>query len=300
MKFDKPPRSLAEQVALLRSRGLVIDDEQAAIHYLGHLNYYRLSGYWLPLESSRDPHRFKPGARFDDVMNLYVFDRELRLLMLDAIERSEVSLRTQWAYHFAHHGGSHAYLDRRYAASDRKHCAHAAQLAADVGRSQELFISHYRNTYTMPDMPPVWSACELLSLGQLSRWYELLRPIGLRAKISATYGLDQQVLESVLHHLTYVRNLCAHHSRVWNRELTVTVALPKSKPDRLAHGVNRASKRKLYNSLCIAQHLMGIVAPGNRWAQRLEGLIRDHRIDVGDMGFPDDWCERSIWRGSCA
>ncbi|MEW6168107.1 MAG: Abi family protein [Pseudomonadota bacterium] len=82
----------------------------------------------------------------------------------------------------------------------------------------------------------------MLSLGQLSRWYQLLRPISLRSKIARTYGLDQQVLESLLHHLTYIRNLCAHHGRVWNRELTITAPVLRSKPPELAKTV-RAGRR---------------------------------------------------------
>ena len=109
--FAKPATTHAQQVMLLRQRGMVIDDPAAAAFYLQHLNYYRLGAYWLPFEADHATHSFKPGTKFGDVLNLYVFDRELRLLVLDAIERVEVSVRSQWAYQLAHQHGPHAHLD---------------------------------------------------------------------------------------------------------------------------------------------------------------------------------------------
>ena len=104
---------------LLQARGMAIADPSEALFYLQHLNYYRLGAYWLPFEADHSTHQFRPGTRFDDVLNLYMFDRELRLLVLDAIERSEVSLRGQWAFHLAHQHGVHAHLDATLA-SDRQ------------------------------------------------------------------------------------------------------------------------------------------------------------------------------------
>ena len=295
MKFDKPPLTVAQKIALLQSRGLSIGDEAQAAHCLTHLNYYRLTGYWLPFEETHSPHRFKPGTRFEDIINVYSFDRALRLLLLDAIERIEVSLRTQWAYQLAHHAGAHSYLDPTLACSNRKHARQLGLLAQEVESSQETFVVHLRSKYTHPDMPPVWAACEVLSLGQLSRWYELLRPISLRTKIARTYGLDQQVLESFLHHLTYLRNLCAHHSRVWNREFTLLPPVPKSKPQQLATSVNRPGGRRIYNTCCFLQHLMDVVSPGHHWGERLQQLIAQHQVEVRHMGFPADWRTRPVW-----
>ena len=90
---------------------LTIENPDRAEHYLSHLNYYRLGAYWLPFEADHETHQFRPDASFDQVLNLYIFDRELRLLVMDAIERIEVSVRTRWAYHLAHTHGPHAYLD---------------------------------------------------------------------------------------------------------------------------------------------------------------------------------------------
>lgn len=105
LPFPKPATTYAEQVSILQQRGIRVDDQASAEFSLQHLNYYRLSAYWLPFEVSHNPHEFHLGTRFDEVLNLYVFDRNLRLLVLDAIERIEVSARSQWAYHLAHRHG---------------------------------------------------------------------------------------------------------------------------------------------------------------------------------------------------
>lgn len=100
MRFAKPPASIDQQIDLLVQRGMDVPDRQRAAHYLRHLNYYRLRGYWLPFESGiadNGDHRFQAGTMFEHVLERYVFDRELRLLVMDAIERIEVSVRTHWA-----------------------------------------------------------------------------------------------------------------------------------------------------------------------------------------------------------
>lgn len=114
VKYDKPPLSLSAQLALLEERGMSIPDRPAAEHYLRHINYYRLAGYCLPFESDHANHRLQPGTCLDDVLNIYIFDRELRLLLLDAIERVETSVRAQWAYHLStEHKDAHAHLNRK-------------------------------------------------------------------------------------------------------------------------------------------------------------------------------------------
>jgi abortive infection bacteriophage resistance protein len=294
MKFDKPPKTFAEQVDLLRVRGLIIDDQATAEHYLSHLNYYRFAGYLLPFESDHATHEIVPGARFDDIINLYAFDRELRLLLLDAIERIEVSVRTQWSYHVAHESKAHGYLQIAHAASARRFARQLGLLEGELSRSSETFIKHFREKYSDPDLPPIWAACEVMSLGQLSNWYGMLRPIALRKRISKTYLLDQQVLESALHHLSYVRNICAHHSRLWNREMVITFSVPK-RPAGLRDAIADPDGRKLYNSLCLIVHLIDCISPGHHWRDRLQDIVGRYGPDLSAMGFPGDWRERQLW-----
>ena len=297
MDFNKPARTLDEQIALLRGRGMRIDDPQRAKHYLKHLNYYRLTAYWLPFQAEHAAHRFEEGSCFEDVLNLYVFDREFRLLLLDAIERVEVSLRTIWAYQLAHRYGPHAYLDRGLAKRANWYESNLRGLKKEIDRSDELFIQHYLNTYEKPELPPIWSVCEVMSFGLLSRWLTQLRPSDANV-IAKEWGFDQQVLRGFVRHLTYVRNLCAHHSRVWNRSLTITMPIPRSKPEALAASVNQRSERRIYNTIVTLVFLLDRISPEHGWKERLFKLLKRHEVDVEKMGFPSKFEELAIWRTS--
>ena len=292
-RFEKPALSYAAQVERLQQRGMLIDDPAHAAFYLQHLNYYRLGAYWLPFEADHGSHRFQTGTRFSQVLALYVFDRELRLLVLDAIERIEISVRSQWAYQMAHRYGPHGYLDRTLARRPDQWERDKAQVTEEVQRSKEIFIQHLVNTYQEP-LPPVWAACEVLSLGLLSRLFGNLKPMPVRRAIAEVYGIDEKVLASWLHHLTHVRNVCAHHSRLWNREFTITAMQPKHKPRGLAAQWAPGS-RKLYNSLVVLLHCMDVVAPLHHWRGRLCSLLAQDGVDLGAMGFPAGWERMPIW-----
>lgn len=292
--FTKPATTHAQQLALLAQRGMVVDDEAQAAFYLQHLNYYRLGAYWLPFEAEHATHTLRPGTRFADVLNLYVFDRELRLLVLDAIERVEVSMRSQWAYQLAHRHGPHAHLDVALAFHAGHWQTNLDKLQGEVTRSDEAFIKHLRTHYAEA-LPPVWAVCEVMSLGLLSRWFNNLKPMPTRRAIASVYGVDERVLESWLRHLSLVRNTCAHHSRLWNREFTITPLLPRNKPAGLAAQL-QAGSRRLYNALVILLHCMDIIAPQHRWRSRLKTLIAQHGVTVSAMGFPAGWELLPIWQ----
>ena len=294
MRFEKIPKTFDEQVELLVSRGMRIGDPKRTKRYLSHLNYYRLAAYWLPFEQDHPTHRFKPGTKFDLVLEHYIFDRKLRLLIMDAIERIEVSLRTRWAYHLAHSYGPHALLDRTLFKRKWPHAANVNTLRDMVRNSSEVFIRHFDDFDEA--LPPVWVICEIMTLGQLSKWYSNLKRGGDRNKVAQAYGMDEVNLTSFLHHLTIVRNHCAHHSRIWNREFTVLWKLPRKKPAVLPKNFNWASGRKIYNTLVMLAYLLDSMGP-NSWKERLHDLFAKHPdVRNSAMGFPPDWLGRPIWQ----
>lgn len=300
MKFSKPPLSYPQQIALLISRGMAIPDPARAERFLAHLNYYRLVAYWLPFELDHATHTFKPGTNFDQVIEHYIFDRELRLLVMDAIERVEVSLRTQWAYHLAHTHGPHAHLDPAIFKPDGGSWSHAGSIATlkgTVQKSSETFIRHYKNTYD-EDLPPVWVVCEIMTLGELSRWYANLLHRVTRNAIAGIYGMDETNMVSLVHNLSVVRNYCAHHSCLWNRTFSIAWKLPTHRPAALLPNLNRADGKHLYNTLAALAYLMDILNPGHHWKGRLGDLFRHHPgVDDQVMGFPVDWRLLPLWAG---
>ena len=163
MRFAKPAISIDDQLTLLRCRGMIIDDAATARHYLSHISYYRLRAYWLPFELPTEDgdHAFRPVTTFEDVLSLYVFDRQLRLLVMDAIERVEVSLRAQWAHHMAMTYGPHGYLDQSLYNREDHHAKAVATLTDEFKRSRDTFSEHYRRKYSRPQLPPIWMAVEV-------------------------------------------------------------------------------------------------------------------------------------------
>ena len=295
MKYNKPPTSFSQQVDILESRGMSIPDKNLASHYLSHINYYRLSEYWLPFESNHGDHTFHPGTTFEQVLAIYILDRELRLLVMDAIERIEISVRTQWAYHFSHRYGPHAYLDSNLFKTKWNHQANLGKLKYEVAASQETFIQHLRNKYD-ETLPPIWAVVEIMTLRQLSKWFANLTHGKDRNTVAHVYDMDEINLTSYLHHLSTVRNVCAHHSRLWNREFTFTYKLPTKRPQIIVNSLNRNQPRKLYNTLVMLEYLMEKISPGTHWKQRLFELLKKHPVvNPATMGFPENWQALSIW-----
>jgi len=294
MKFTKPAKTYAEQLDLLLSRGLVVADRARAEHYLRNLNYYRLRAYLMPFEVDHTAHTLRAGTDFESVLALYVFDRALRVLIMDATERFEVALRTRWAYHLAHAHGPHAHLNRGLFRPDR-YPDNFRELTANVQRSREDYVAHFREKYDEP-LPPVWAVCEVMSLGTLSRWYGDLKRRSDRQAIARELCVDERVLVSFAHHLTHVRNLCAHHSRTWNRRFTFTPKLPRGGP--AAHlPLNESAPRRLYNTLVLLAFFLDQTSPGHRWKKKVLELKGKCPLPTTAMGAHKGAWDTDFWAG---
>ena len=280
---------------------MVIPDKAKAEFYLSQLNYYRFAAYCLPFEKDHASHQFQPGTQFDKVFNLYVFDRELRLLVLDAIERFEVSLRTQLAYHLSHnHATAHPHLQPQIFHNPVIYGACLNKLDNDIKRSREEFIKHLTGKYE-EWQPPIWAVVELMTMGQLSKWFSNIAARSDRQAISRIYGIDEKIMVSFCEHLSLVRNHAAHHARLWNRDFTKTPMLPKRGDPILLDSLWTLADtdrrlRKLYNTFVILAGLMDSICGENHWAKRLKKLINDHHVDQSKMGFPADWQQKDIWK----
>lgn len=313
--FDKPSLTEEELVSLLRERGLTIPDPDRATRYLRHIGYYRLSPYALPLQDPGPEHRFKPDTSFDDILRLYVFDRELRLLVTDAIERIEVAVRAAISNQMASHapGGAFWYLKRQNFCDERVFSDTLSALSRETKktRSSQSFknevrdhwhypdaLSHYVATYGSPDTPPSWLAIELLTLGQLRHLYEAL-PDTHRKAVAQSLGLQDPVLASWLRSFLRVRNICAHHGRLWNRFLGVYPRIPTSRRIRWLHDDIRESttSKRLYPVLVAIQVVLFTISPHSSWATRLRDLLRRYpEVPLISMGIKQNWEEDRFWQ----
>jgi abortive infection bacteriophage resistance protein len=296
--FNKPPLSLPDQPNLLISRGLTVNDAAAATHYLTHIGYYRLSGYALPLQiggAGPARHNFKPGVTFDDILDRYVFDRKLRLLIMDAVERIEISVRAAMSNAIAARHGAHWYLKSNLFSAKFDHGRFIADIKQQIGhapannRRRDIYIEHYYQTYSTPELPPSWMVFESVSFGTISVAYKNLAPPEFVA-VCGSYGLPHQVLISWLHSITYIRNICAHHSRLWNRECRIKPLIAR------AFKADLTPNERVYAQLVVMQIMLAKIAPGNHWAQKLRDLLAEHStVPLVSMGFPADWASRKVW-----
>ena len=223
--FPKKPLSHQDQLKQLIARGLTVNDEAAALEFLKHKNYYRLSGYWLPFEASRNPHRFKKGVSFDEIISIYAFDESLRALLFETIGKFEVSFRSIFAYYLAMEKGPHAHLYPDIVKSHTLHKNNLNTIKQQLKRANEKFIKHHRVKYG--EDPPVWVTVEILSFGAVSKLYKNIKQDSIiKRRVAGQYKLDARFLESVLQNLSEIRNVCAHHGRLWNRKLTSKLREP--------------------------------------------------------------------------
>ena len=280
VSYRKPFLSIVEQISLLKSRGMQFANEEKAKEYLENINYYRLCAYWLSFESNHQTHTFKESTTFERVLELYVFDRELRLLMLDAIERIEVSVRSRFAYELSKKYGSHFHLNESLFKNPYRYQQTLSKLKGEIERSKEPFIKHFKTKYSQ-ELPPIWASVELMTLGQVSNWFSMTKYRADRQLVAKYYGLDEKILASFMHHLTIIRNISAHHSVLWNKRIVVEFTLPK----KMKNQFNVIETKKLFNTFVMVEHLMNKINPNNHWRERLENLIDKYEIDREVFGY---------------
>ena len=284
-----------EQIATLRSYGLEIGDEKRAIQILSNVSYSRLKAYMFPLVENKSTWTFRKGASLEQVYTIYGFDRRLRELIFHELEKIEISIRTRMAYATSEDGDGFWYTNPAYFKNPRFHANLLRKISSEVSRSDNdalhIFQEKYSNEY-----PPCWLMMEATSMGTLSLIYQELAPGTFRRKISTYYGVPDKVFESWLHHLVYIRNTCAHHSRLWNKNLTIQALVPVH-PANYFPEIRKGSGAHVYLTLCIIKYLQNTVKPTNTFSTRLKNLISNYPlIDVRAMGFPDGWKENPLWK----
>ncbi len=295
MKYAKPPLTLDQQADLLLSRGMT-GDKALIIERLSVVNYYRLSGYWYPL---RQPdHSFKPGTTFEKVWLRYVFDRHLRLHVIDAIERIEVAIRSHLAYHHAHyHSDPFSYVtdpDEMPELSATKRTRFLKEIAKETKFSKETFAEHFRRKYgDEHTYMPVWMASEIMTFGCMLTFFHG-SPYDIRKKIADVFGITDEVFSSWLLTLNVVRNICAHHGRLWNREFGVKPKIPRKQP--VWHQPVEVANNRVFGIMTICKYCMDRIAPQSHWPNRVQDLLTQFPdIPKRSMGFPDNWQNCPIW-----
>lgn len=297
--YEKKETTIDEQIALLKSRGLIIEPNDKADHYLSHISYYRLGEYWHSMQSDKEAHIFKPNSRFSDVIALYSFDRGLRLLLFDVIEKLEISLRTKLIYHLSHEVDPWWFQNFDLFIDSRALVKTLANLEEELNRSKDATIKLHKKKYKDDGrFPPAWKSLEQTSFGALSKLYGNLRHT-LKSKdcIAVEYGaVNHTYLPSWLQTIAQIRNYCAHHSRLWNRNLPGNPKLLSKPPFDWIADVPKQNQR-LYVHLCIMKYMLNIVQPENRFTKKLQKLFKKYpNVDPNALGMKPDWHLEPLWK----
>ena len=299
-KFSKPALSFGDQLELLISRGLQVKDKDSAESFLEKVNYYRFSAYCIPFE--KDRHEFIDGTNFNEIVNLYEFDRKLRSLVYEALGIIETALRTGIAYEIGNSLGAFGQTDSNNFYDISKFHSYRERAEQEADRSKEKFVTHFSNKYSeFPDLP-IWAEVEIISFGCLSTMYSILNS-GIKRQIAKRFFLPAPVLESWLHTLVYVRNICAHHGRLWNKGLKIYPKIPhkiEGFESCWLSEMNRIWTLMLIISFFFKSFSYDQVS--SSWKKTLQNLIKSspekmNGLDVRfGMGLPENWLENPLWK----
>ena len=300
MTKQTDPVSVTDQIQHLLSQGMTLSNTERAERALNHIGFHRLSSYWKPFELSPGTSTgtlFKKGTSFSSVVTRYLFDQRLRSLLLEAFSFVEISVRTHWAYQLAHgfQHGDFAHQDKALFNQDY-HSKNLQELRRTYKQSGQSGSNNFQALTIFEVLPA-------MSFGQLSKWYSNLTDRTIRQSISQIYGMDERTLVSTLRHLTKIRNICAHHERLWDCRISTGLRIPKrlgnSRETALAFNRSDQGQGKIYNSLVMTVHLMEVVTPNGDWPERFVDLSEEgsfNSIPYEDMGFPPNWSDYAIWQ----
>ena len=264
------------------------------MHTLQHVSYFRMKSYLMPLMDDKVLRTFKAGTSFEQAFELYKFDSRLRKLVAAELEKIEVSIRTQMAYTLAEEIDIYWFSDITNFTNPAKHAMTIANLKGELVRSDDDQILRFKNTYSDP-FPPAWMTLEVSSFGTLSMLFKLLKPNLSKRKIANFYGISDSVFESWLHSIVYVRNICAHHSRLWNKTLRIQPLFPRKTTHTFISSPVRSDR--VYYVLCIIQYLLKTVNPSTSFALRLKALLAEFpNVDIAAMGFTKGWDKEVFWQ----
>lgn len=317
MIYSKRALTLEQQADQLLTRGLVANRDEL-IERLKVVNYYRLSGYLLPFRLPDDT--FKPGTTLEVVWRRYNFDRRLRMILLDAIERIEVAVRTRLVYHFVQSRGAFGHLDEKNLPGFKQrpwrtrwwrnvkalwqgkglegteHQKWVKKLNHEKNRASDAFVKHFVTTYgdQHSDLP-LWMACELMTCETVMQFVGGVEPAILK-QTAADFGFPDQQLLSWTKAVFALRNSCAHHARVWNRVFGVKPSVPGKNKNPKWHTTPAFANDRIGLLLTVCHHWLGKVSSTTRWKARLIALFDEYpEIPLGEMGMPDTWRTHALW-----
>lgn len=295
--FPKPYSTPKQIVQILRSRGMHFSNERKAESYLMNIGYHRLSAYIFPFyKSPKNNLVLKDGTTFEQVMTLYRFDKKLRIVLFNEIEKIEVAIRSVLANVGCQELGDKYWITKaEYFANIEKFRQTLTVIEKELASSKEEYIENFKQNY-IENYPPAWMITEVLSFGNLNYIYSNIASNRLRKLIADYFGLKPQVFTSWLTVLANLRNMCCHHARVWNRDFMLNPAEPR-KASKVWIDTSKLDKKKVFYRLCIIRYFLSAISPNNNFNRKISDLLSKFpSIDITAMGFVKDRESEHLWR----
>ncbi|SHE79944.1 Abortive infection bacteriophage resistance protein [Bacteroides luti] len=278
---------------------MIIRDEAAAFKQLQHISYYRLKGYWWDMQFDRVNHTFAPGSYFEDTIDRYNFDRQLRLILFDAIEIIEIALRTKMIYHLSQTYGGLWYKNDNLVEKKETFTKQLDELQNEFNRSGEIFAKDFRNRHPKAN-PDAWIIFEVATMGTLSKIYKNLKhQLPQKSIIANEMGLNfHSELSSWLESISYMRNIIAHHSRIWSRNMVKRPTSPLNPPHQwLQYSITEVQAKKPFYVITTMLYLCNAIDPNNHIKSKLLQLFNDNpTIPIYKIGFFNNWQHEPIWK----
>ena len=296
MEYSKRPIDIPEQISILMNRGLLVDSESFAQQLFSSISYFRLASYWKPFEVDLKSHILAKGLSLNEVLSLYIFDRELRSVIFAAIQDIEIALRTRIIHYFSMEHGAFWFMDASLFSDSEIFNKCFFSLQNEVGRSKEDFILEHFEKYDSPSMPPVWKTMEVASFGTLSKLFCNMADVSVKKSVAKSFGLPQyKYLESWIRCITVLRNCCAHHARIWNRRFPWKPQLPKSLPLKWIDA-SKTLPMKLYAQISTILYLEQSITLNSSIKEGLLKILASQpQSKLKAMGFPENWREQGLW-----
>ena len=297
MEYTKQPITLAEQIQILKQRGLIFESEEEALAVLSRISYFRLASYWRIMEEDSRIHRFREGSNFLSVLTLYNFDSELRSLVFNALQHIEIAARTKINQHFAMTFGSFWFMNPRLASDERRFNKNLESLRTELSRCHDEFITEHFRKYDTPAFPPSWKTLEVASFGTLSKLYKNMSDFNVMKRVAHDFDMPQhEYLRSWLESLAIVRNYCAHHARLWNAHFAVRPKITSKMRQKWINNYNFPSDR-LYPQLCCIVYWLNSINPKNTFVTDFKTLLSKYSsVNPAMMGFPCGWECEPLWQ----
>lgn len=311
-KYAKPFKSLDQLVELFKVRGLCIDiGDEDFKKYLTAINYYRFTGYALPFLDSREV--YKEGVKVSDILYIYKFDRELRDLLLEALEVIELTFRTILAREFSNKYGALGYRAKTNFKEESVFNDLTEKLDSLFDNSKALCALELKNKYKNP---PFWSIVEVSTFGILGRFYENMHRPDQKV-IAEIYGFGNGApMLSYMKHLISLRNICAHHGRLYdltctfnqsnNGDYPYTFSPLQEWEDLKEKGIIKLGvRRSLFEQFALVYRILGItdskVFDRAEWKFRVallfEDFVKHDTFGLADeLGIPkNDYDTSPLW-----